>query len=755
MLKLIFLFLIVIVLSINATCCFILKKNKSALAHTLITLNNSAVFTFICYFLSLIKFSDRISLFFVGAYNVSIHWLLIFFLDYLFVFTDMSFSYPKITLFRRIVRSVAVVDIISFMLNVFTGHAMTISANIEKGVFISWKPEYNIGFYVHLFVCYVLVAIIIYGLLKKYIKTNTIYRRRYAHILVEFTFIVLVNACFIFTKAKLDFSILMFVFFTISSVYFSMYSFPKDIEIKLHSLITDNIKSAIFCFDRKRNCIYENKAAKKLFRRYEIFTELNSLLLENKKFVLRNSNVEVLGETLIVEEEFHVIEDQNENLLGYFIKCNDITSEIKKLSNERYKSTHDMLTGLYNRQNFFIEAEKIIRSDPNTPRYLISTNIKNFKLINDLFGSTYGDELLKKQAEYIASEKFSDVVAGRISGDKFALIMKKSDFSAARVARHIEGIKNFMSNLNYRYHIYLGLYEIADPFESVNSMYDKATLAAKEIKDDYSQIIAYYNTALLDHLVEENGIINEFEVALAENQFVMYLQPQISSTTEKVLGAEALVRWIHPKKGIIYPAYFIETLEKTGNLYKLDRYVWECAAKKLAEWKSKGIDFHIAVNISAKDFYHLDLYAVMTGLVEQYGISPKTLKLEITETVLMHDIALHTKVLEKLQAYGFCIEMDDFGSGYSSLNMLKNIKMDILKIDMAFLYHEKNSERSKKILSSIIKMARQLGMQVITEGVESSDYAEFLKSIGCDIFQGFLYSRPVSIEDFEKRYLEG
>ena len=211
----------------------------------------------------------------------------------------------------------------------------------------------------------------------------------------------------------------------------------------------------------------------------------------------------------------------------------------------------------------------------------------------------------------------------------------------------------------------------------------------------------------------------------------MFLQPQVDCKG-MAYGAEALVRWQHPERGLLSPAVFIDVLEKAGLIYKLDRYMWEKAAEKLGEWKREGHDrYHISVNISTKDFYLIDVYETFTGLVDKYNINPDKLKLEITETALMADFKKNMEIIRRLQNYGFKIEIDDFGSGYSSLNMLKDISAD----------------------ESIVSLAGKLGMEVITEGVEKESQVNMLKDMGCNMFQGYFFSKPVQIKEFEDRYL--
>ena len=232
----------------------------------------------------------------------------------------------------------------------------------------------------------------------------------------------------------------------------------------------------------------------------------------------------------------------------------------------------------------------------------------------------------------------------------------------------------------------------------------------------------------------------------------MFLQPQVDAKGQ-VQGAEALVRWIHPEKGVVAPGRFMDTLEKTGLVYKLDKYMWEKAAQKLKEWKQKEIPYYISVNISTKDFFFLDIYETFVQLIEQYEIEPERLKLEITETTLMSDFKENMKILGKLQAYGFQIEIDDFGSGYSSLNMLRNIKANVLKIDRDFLVATENEVRDQDILQSIVVLAEKIGMSVIVEGVETKKQLEMLIGMGCRMFQGYYFSKPLSVEKFEECYI--
>ncbi len=231
------------------------------------------------------------------------------------------------------------------------------------------------------------------------------------------------------------------------------------------------------------------------------------------------------------------------------------------------------------------------------------------------------------------------------------------------------------------------------------------------------------------------------------------MQPQFTAGDERLIGAEALVRRIKPDGTIVPPAEFVPIYEKTGLICRIDRFIWEQAAMKLRDWKLRGIDSHISVNISPHNFYYMNVYEELVGLTEKYEINPKSLNVEITETAIMSDVPNLREGMKKLREAGFIVEIDDFGSGYSSLSALKDISADILKIDMGFLRKTENTEKGRVILETVISLAKQLKMSVITEGVELAEQADGLRKMGCDYFQGYYYSKPISVDSFEKQYM--
>ena len=255
---------------------------------------------------------------------------------------------------------------------------------------------------------------------------------------------------------------------------------------------------------------------------------------------------------------------------------------------------------------------------------------------------------------------------------------------------------------------------------------------------------------MMNTTLRENEIINSFNMAIKNGEFHIFLQPQVERDGTVVSG-EALARWIHPEKGVIPPGMFIGVLENANLIYKMDSYVWELAAKQLSLWKGTDKEkYRISVNISPKDLQFLDIEVVFTELIEKYDISPQKLNLEITETAVASNVGRVIEQIEHLRQKGFIVEMDDFGSGYSSLNLLKDFKVDVLKIDMKFLSNTGDKNRADIILEHIVNMAQKLDMVVIAEGVENKEQLELLDNMGCDLFQGYYFSKPVAIDDFIK-----
>lgn len=417
-----------------------------------------------------------------------------------------------------------------------------------------------------------------------------------------------------------------------------------------------------------------------------------------------------------------------------------------------FRANYDSLTRLYNRELFMEQVDLLLHLYADTKFSMVVSDIKDFKIINDLYGNTTGDRLLMTEADLLRMIAGEMSVYGRIGADKFAICLPTERCEDALFVKGIEKMKAAFAENNYKLFIYVGIYEIEDCNEKATVMCDKATLALQSIKGDYHKVVAHYENSLLDKELSDRKMLGEFEQALEQGQFCIYLQPQ-TLQDGKVCGAEALVRWQHPENGLVMPGAFIPCFEQAGLIYRLDCFVWEQAAKQLKQWHDMGRDdLHISVNISAKDFYFVDVYDTIMDLVEKYEIDCERLRLEITETALAVNFNEILEILKKLHEKGFIIEIDDFGSGYSSFNMLKDVCADVIKIDREFLRETQNAKRSKDILEGIIALSTKMNMDVITEGVETREQVDMLTTMGCKLFQGYYFSKPISLTEFEMKY---
>ena len=416
-----------------------------------------------------------------------------------------------------------------------------------------------------------------------------------------------------------------------------------------------------------------------------------------------------------------------------------------------YRLNYDSLTKAYNRYGFYKNAQKLIKEHTDTEYCLILSDIKSFKLINEIYGENIADKILIDEVNIIRQKMKGNSVLGRLNGDIIAMVIPKEYLSEKEFSDMIKLLSDRYSNKNFRLHIYLGVYYIKDVNETIRQMVDKVSLVIMKSKGNMSNYILYYDENSYRNDIFKQQLIGEFETALNENQFCMYLQPQ-TDKDGNMLGAEALIRWNHPNMGLIMPGAFIECFEDAGLIYRLDNYIWEEAAKQLKIWKDSGYNYYISVNISAKDFYHIDVYQTFKNLVSKYGIDTDKLHIEITETALSEDKQAAHKTIERLHDEGFIIEIDDFGSGYSSFNFLKDVCADVIKIDRVFLKKSSHEERGEQILRSIISLSHDIGMDVITEGVENVDQLSMLAKMNCDWFQGYYLSKPITVGDFEEKY---
>lgn len=413
------------------------------------------------------------------------------------------------------------------------------------------------------------------------------------------------------------------------------------------------------------------------------------------------------------------------------------------------KAEIDEKTGVFEKRAFCRKAAQMIRSHPDRSYVVLQWDIDRFKVFNDAFGVAAGDDYLAKVGSACKEQAHTGVLCGHWEADRFVACMEKEQFETRDVKRSLDEMVASLHD-EFEFVTRLGVYEVDDPSIDVALMCDRAFLALRSTKGDYSTREAHYDESMRSALVEEQDIVGEMGRALEKGQFVIYLQPQYNYAVHAISGAEALVRWAHPEKGLIPPDKFIPAFERNGFISRLDEYVWELACKQQRAWLDEGRPVvPISVNVSRRDIYNPNLCDTFEKLLEKHQIPRSLLKLEITESAYMENADQLIRTVHALRASGFSVEMDDFGSGYSSLNILKEVPVDALKLDMRFLAESDSDSKGDSILTSVIRMANWMGLPVIAEGVETKARADYLKSVGCPRMQGYFFAKPMPVKEFE------
>lgn len=420
-----------------------------------------------------------------------------------------------------------------------------------------------------------------------------------------------------------------------------------------------------------------------------------------------------------------------------------------------YTAEYDSLTGIFNKEAFYRHVREFLNKHEAEQFLIVRFDIDHFKVYNDIYGIHAGDKVLNHIGRGAREGLWGDaIVCGRLEADHFAMLVRSFNFDSSEwIEAHSEWIKTLVSG----YHLTssAGVYPIVQKSLEVSIMCDRALLALSTIKESYTKKLAWYDERQRQKLMREQVLSEDMEQAIKENQFVVYFQPQVNYNNNAIIGAEALVRWKHPERGIVPPKDFIPLFEKNGFITRLDGFVWKRTCEYLKRWIDMGLDpIPVSVNVSRHNLYDPRLCQRFIDLINCYNIPRELLNLEITESAYMNDPKQLMEIVIELRKEGFIVEMDDFGAGYSSLNMLKDMPVDILKLDTVFISKSEDSERATSILSSIVSMAHKLGLMVIAEGVETKSQADDLLSIDCTLMQGYYFGRPMPSESFEKILVE-
>jgi EAL domain-containing protein (putative c-di-GMP-specific phosphodiesterase class I) len=390
-----------------------------------------------------------------------------------------------------------------------------------------------------------------------------------------------------------------------------------------------------------------------------------------------------------------------------------------------------------------------MKRNPERKYALIQFDVTKFKMINEQYGEAIGDEVLEYFINTLRLVCNREQLFTRMNSDVFNILTPYE--SKEELLRFVDTIRRRL--LGYKgisYRLVFGICPIEGTGMELRRYSDSAAFARQSIKGDVLTYVAFYKDDMKKSIRMNQFIENHMEQALQNHEFVMYLQPKYCISQDRMVGAEALVRWIHPEKGVIPPMEFVPLFEKNGFIIKMDQYIWEEACIAIRRWINEGYEpIPISVNVSRRHLMDDGFIKVLNRLTDKYLVPKKFLEIEITESVENEDVGRSIRLLKE---EGYTLLMDDFGTGYSSLNMLKDTQFDIIKIDRGFLQNFISSERGRSIVEHTIHMAKAIGLDMIAEGVETREEADFLSKCGCDMAQGFYYAKPIPIEEFNDKY---
>ena len=521
-------------------------------------------------------------------------------------------------------------------------------------------------------------------------------------------------------------------------------------KYKLAALVTGEAMDVSFAVRKKDDCLYS--ILNKINHIYPNAT-LNSSLT---KYAFKDTKVtfgEFLRDNLVLVVAIAAIVAA----LLMWLQMRNMRSEARAAEGRQIisETERDPLTNLYNWNYFLAYAHRLFRDHPEKPMDAVVMNIDRFHSVNALHGWEFGDQVLGEMGKEI--QRFLDETEGgiacRFEADRFDIYCPHREDWQALLGRFQAKIDSVFHNANIQ--LRMGVKPWQAGLEP-QMQFDRARTACNEVRGDYTSKFMVYDEEMGQREERDQRLLNDLGSALENHELKVYYQPKynIQSEKPKLVSAEALVRWKHPELGMISPEEFILLFERSGQISTLDNYVWAETARQIADWRDRfGTTLPVSVNLSRVDVFDTNLSAVLDGIVAKYRLDPRDLKLEVTESAYTENADQLIRVIRELRDKGYEIEMDDFGSGYSSLNMLSSMPVDILKMDIAFIQNIEHSEKDFRLVELIVDIARYLKVPVVAEGVETEGQLKLLRDAGCDVVQGYYFSRPLPADEFERKIL--
>ena len=457
-------------------------------------------------------------------------------------------------------------------------------------------------------------------------------------------------------------------------------------------------------------------------------------------------------------DEYYQISQMNNRLINSQRALTRANQQYKRLLHQMQDANslialleQDELTTLLRIPALYSRANQRMADHPDADFDMIALNFHSIRTVNELFGRETGDRLLQDLALFLAGlEHAEQGLLAHAAGSVFLLFMPAGLRFYEVLQREASAwLADYPLPLQLR--VRIGVCTGRAGNDSAEDLYDHARLALDTLNNTPGESLAFYNERMHDDLILRHKLLDSVPAALAGGQLLLYLQPKVRLDNGQMIGAEALIRWHHPELGFVPPMQFIPLLEKEGGIYAVDRYIWEKACQLLQKRREQGLSrLSVSVNVARSDFYQPDLIKFLLEMLAKYGLDADQLRLEVLERAYVQDSARLFHVLTRLRQHGFIIEMDDFGVGESSLAMLAEMPVDVIKLDRQFLLTAEQVPAHIEVIRCIIQLAKKLGIGIIAEGVETPEQAQLLLSLGCNHAQGYLYGRPEPAENFLK-----
>ena len=713
-----------------------------------------AAIPFYCVFILTKKY--HVALFFNTLFYICTDWLAFYILYIAIAITDHKIPRKL----EKVSYIIPVCDSISLFLNCFFNHTYDIKLSLWKGLIYYWHLDFYPLHYLHLGLCYIFVASTLALLLQEIIVSPSFYKKRYAVLFSAYMIVIVVNMICYNLNLPVDVSVLLYATISAFICYYANYLVPKTLASYTLLNFNRSVEDAIICYDINNQYLYSNPAADFFFDDngkfdFKSAEKFRSEIIEKygkiKEFISFDEIFNVKDSVIHCAVEYRELKMEGITI-GSYLKIQDRTEKLNQLFKEHYIATHDQLTGIYNRDYFFEMCDKQIKAEPNVPRMMIASNVRDFKMLNELFGEKKGDELLCRQADILKRFKNSGNIFGRISDDKFALMISREDFILENFLKAIDEMGSIIQSSSYKMRIVMGICEFENASESASVLYDKAVLAMESMSEDYQQIYAYYDEVIMERLLKEKLVLSDFDKALQEDQFEILLET-ITDAEGNIYGLDTFVSWNHPEKGILRPEFFIPVLKKTGFIYRLDLYVWEKVISMVARWqKEYKSKYLVSINVSVSDFYYLDVADEIINLVKKYDADPEKLVVEFEENIISERFMDAENCISQLKNEKIKVAIDDFGRGVSSLKMIENFNADVIKVDMRMFTNKDEWDRSISILDFIKKISENLGTEVIAVNINSDKQFQELNKLNYSYFQCNYLAPRESVNSFEKRF---